>query len=97
VLHRDPYRRDREFIAKLNDFFPKGRTRTKRSRQADIREAGFILYEMLTGKEDYQARRLRALPPECADLIRRCVHRNPARRYDDARKVLATLQAMQWL
>lgn len=97
VLHRDPHRSDRKFVAKLNDFFPKGRTRTVTSRQADIREAGYILYEMLTGRTEYEARRVRSLPPECADLIRRCVHRDLSRRYDDARKVHDALRAMQWL
>jgi serine/threonine protein kinase len=97
VLHHDPYRRDRKFVAKLNDFFPKGKTRTIQSRQADIREAGYILYEMLTGRAEYEARRLRSLPPECAELIRRCVHRDLSRRYDDARKVHDKLRGMQWL
>ena len=97
ILHRDPYQRDREFVAKLNDFFPTGRTRTVANRQVDIREAGYLLYEMLTGKSDYKAMRLRSLPPECAELIRRCVHRDLSRRYDDVRKVQAALRAMQWI
>jgi serine/threonine protein kinase len=97
VLHHDPHRRGREYVAKLNDFFPAGRTFEVKRRQVDIREAGFLLYEMLTGKMEYAARHLKTMPPECADLIRRCVHRDRARRYKHPRRVLEVLRDMQWV
>ena len=97
VLHHDPHRADREFVAKLNDFFPTGRTRQVERRQADIREAGFLLFEMLTGKFEYAARHLARLPPECADLIRQCVHRDRSRRFSHPKKVLDALRMMQWV
>jgi len=97
VLQYDPRRPDRDYVAKLNDFFPTGRTREVARRQVDIREAGFLLYEMLTGKFEYAPRNLRNLPEECAELIRGCVHRDRARRFSDARKVLEALRQMQWL
>lgn len=97
ILHRDPHRKNRKFVAKLNDFFPAGRTYLVERRQTDIREAGFLLYEMLTGKWEFAARDLKRLPVECADLIRRCVHRDRSRRFTHPRKVLEALEEMQWL
>lgn len=97
VLHHDPHRTDREFVAKLNDFFPTGRTRMVQRRQDDILEAGYLLYEMLTGKLEYKAGNLRRLPAEVADLIRLCVHRDRSRRFSHPRKVLEALREMQWV
>ena len=88
---------EREHVARLNDFFPTGSSRRPAERQVDIREAGFLLYEMLTGKMDYATRHLKRLPPECADLIRHCIHPNRRRRYSDARQVMDALRRMQWV
>ena len=97
VLHEVRGRSDREYIAKLNDFFPAGKTRSVARRQVDIKEAGFLLYEMLTGKIEYRAEALSKVPPECAQLIRTCIHRDRRRRFTDTRKILQALRNLQWL
>jgi hypothetical protein len=87
--------RYRRHIAKLNDFFPRGRRGSKALKRKDVKALGRLLFEMLTGKLDYRARYLGKMPPEIAGLIRDCF-RFPPRGFADAQQIEATLRELQW-
>jgi len=87
--------RFRRHTAKLNDFFPRGRRGSKDLKRKDVKALGRLLFEMLTGKLDYRARYLKAMPPEIAGLIRDCFRKLP-RSFSDAQQIETTLRELQW-
>lgn len=58
-------------VPKLFDFWGSRVSTTRTDRRFDLKCAGLVLYELLTGREDYEASELEWLPPEVAAIIRK--------------------------
>ncbi len=87
--------RYRRWTAKVNDFFPRGRSATRELKRRDVKALGRLLFEMLTGKIDYRTRLLERLPRELAHLIREC-HRRAPQGFADAVDLEGALRDLQW-
>ena len=80
-------------VPKLFDFWGSGMTGLRSRRVFDIKCAGQVLFECMTGREDYQATRLSKMPPEIAAIIKRCYGR--IHRYGNFHEILADLEAFR--
>lgn len=95
ILSPETKGRYRTHTAKVNDFFPRGRSATRELKRQDVKALGRLLFEMLTGKLDYRTHYLSRMPPELSDLIRDC-YRQPPRGFPDAGDLELALRELQW-
>jgi serine/threonine protein kinase len=63
-------------VPKLFDFWGSFTARPEGGKAFDLRCAGLVLFEIMTGEEDYRVGALDGLPPEVAAIIRRSFARN---------------------
>lgn len=89
ILTGDPY----SPVPKLFDFWGSAVSRAREQRVFDIKCAGQVLFECMTGKEDYQPKRLTKMPPEIAIIIKRCYAR--LHRYNNFHEILADLEDLR--
>ena len=80
-------------VAKLFDFWGSRGTKLREQRAFDIKCAGQVLFECMTGHEDYAPRRLKHVPPEIVAIIKRAHAR--VHTYSSFKEILEDLDALR--
>jgi len=80
-------------VAKLFDFWGSRGARGVDRRAFDLRCAGDVLFELMTGRTEYKPARLSRLPREVADILRRTHAR--VHTYRNFHEILADLDALR--
>lgn len=89
ILTGDPGRP----VVKLFDFWGTRGSSRRGPRAFDLRCAGQVLFECMTGEETYSPRLLRGIPPEVAAIIKRAHAR--VHGYRSFRQILGDLEALR--
>ncbi len=80
-------------VPKLFDFWGSRGSNTVERRTFDLRSAGQVLFEMMTGHEDYDAAELQWLPREIGEIIRRAHAR--LHNFRNFHEILVELEALR--